>query len=405
MVERLLNAGADPDAAQTSGLTPLMTAVETGNVEVVRLLLARGADVNAATVATNNTALMWAVAGRHTDIVHRLIEHGADLDVSTAKGFTLLMIAARNGDIEMARTLLAAGVDINAAGADGAHVLPYAIVIGQAEFARFLLEAGADPNARVSGVTALHAATGHMMFWLAEWSQKHGAASRGRGLAESERIPLVEALLARGADPNARITSSAVFEEYLGYPRRGAFDTYTSGAGCQGGEESVPVMRLLLAAGADPTLTTDDGTTPLMVAAGLGRYTNDKNLRRGTRSPSSEEAVTLLLDAGAAVNARNEADFTALHGAAFRGLNEVIRILLDRGADIDARDFRGRTPYRLAEGSKQSFYFQEYPETAALLEELGADTSLGLAATVQERLRDVSVGDAEAGAGQQQQQN
>ena len=438
MVERLLDAGANPGAAQTSGLTPLMTAVETGNVEVVRLLLARGADVNAATVETHNTALMWAVAGRHADIVHRLIEHGADLDVSTAKGFTLLMIAARNGDIEMARTLLAAGVDINAAGADGAHVLPYAIVIGQAEFAHFLLEAGADPNARVSGVTALHAATGHMMFWLAEWSQKHGAASRGRGLAESERIPLVEALLARGADPNARITSSAVFEEYLGYPRRGAFDTYTSGVGdlrgatplwiaslgangkpifgiaiptgcggtgCQGGEESVPVMRLLLAAGADPTLTSDDGTTALMVAAGLGRYTNDKNLRRGTRSPSSEQAVTLLLDAGADVNARNEADFTALHGAAFRGLNEVIRILVDRGADIDARDFRGRTPYRLAEGSKQSFYFQEFPETAALLEELGADTSLGLAATVQERLRDVSLEDAEAGAGQQQQQN
>ena len=145
-------------------------------------------------------------------------------------------------------------------------------------------------------------------------------------------------------------------------------------------EESVEVMRRLLAAGADPTLATDDGTTPLMVAAGLGRYTNDKNLRRGKRSPSSEAAVALLLDAGAAVDTRNEADFTALHGAAFRGLNEVIRILVERGADIDARDFRGRTPYRLAEGSKQSFYFQEFPETAALLEELGADTSLGLAA-------------------------
>ena len=438
MVERLLDAGANPNAAQTSGLTPLMTAVETGNVEVVRLLLAAGADVNTATVATGNTALMWAVAGQHADIVHRLIEHGAELDVSTTKGFTLLMIAARNGDIEMARTLLAAGVDVNAAGADGAHALPYAIVLGQADFAHFLLEEGADPNAKVSGVTALHAATGHMAFWLAEWSQKHGAASRGRGLAESQRLPLVEALLARGADPNARITDSAVFEEYLGYPRRGAFDTYTSGvgdlrgatplwiaalgangkpifgiaiptgcggAGCQGGEESVEVLRRLLAAGADPTLATDDGTTPLMVAAGLGRYTNDKNLRRGKRSPSSEAAVTLLLDAGADVSARNEADFTALHGAAFRGLNEVIRILVDHGADIDARDFRGRTPYRLAEGSKQSFYFQEFPETAALLEELGADTSLGLAATVQERLRDVSVedADADAGAGQQQQ--
>jgi hypothetical protein len=163
------------------------------------------------------------------------------------------------------------------------------------------------------------------------------------------------------------------------------------GTACSGGEESVDMMRGLLAAGADPTLTTDDGTTPLMVAAGLGRYTNDNNLRRGRPSPSAEEAVSLLLQAGADVNARNEADFTALHGAAFRGLNEVIEVLVGHGADIDARDFRGRTPYRVAQGSKQSFYFQEFPETAALLEALGADTTLGLEGTVQERLRDVSV--------------
>ena len=434
MVERLLDAGADPNAALTSGLTPLMTAVETGEINVVRLLLTRGADVNAVTAETNNTALMWAVAGQHGDIVHRLIEQGADLDISTSKGFTLLMIAARNGDIEMARTLLAAGVDINAVGADGTHVLPYALVLGQAAFAHFLLGEGANPNATVSGVTALHAATGPMAVWLAEWHQKHRAASRGPGLTPRERTPLIEELLARGADPNARITNSAVFEDYLGYPRRGAFDTYTcgvgdlrgatplwvaaleasggptwnnaigcGGAGCEGGAESVEVMRLLLAAGADPTLTTDDSTTPLMVAAGLGRYTHDQNLRRGKRSPSAEATVRLLLESGANVHARNEADFTALHGAAFRGLNEVIQILVDHGADIDARDFRGRTPYRLAQGSKQSFYFQEFPETAALLEDLGADTSLGLAATVQERLRDVSLEEAQAGANQQEQ--
>ena len=80
----------------------------------------------------------------------------------------------------------------------------------------------------------------------------------------------------------------------------------------------------------------------------------------------------------------NEADFTALHGAAFRGLNEVVAYLAANGADIDARDFRGRTPYRMAEGSKQSFQFQSWPETAALLAELGADTKLGIAGTVQE---------------------
>ena len=112
-----------------------------------------------------------------------------------------------------------------------------------------------------------------------------------------------------------------------------------------------------------------------------------------------EEAVKLLLDApGADINGVNEADFTALHGAAFRGLDEVIQILVDRGANINARDYRGRTPYRIAEGSKQSFQFQAYPETAEFIKKLGADTRLGIPGTVQERLRDVPVAD------QQQQQ-
>src|SRR5262249_9488126 len=154
-------------------------------------------------------------------------------------------------------------------------------------------------------------------------------------------------------------------------------------------------LRTLLKAGADHRLTTDDGTTPLMTAAGLGRSTFDPNLKRGTRSPGAEEAVTILLDAGADIRAANEADFTALHGAAFRGLNEVIKIRVDRGADINARDFRGRTPYRLAEGSKQSFQFQAFPETAAFLQSLGANTAISIPGTVQERLRDVPATDAQ----------
>jgi hypothetical protein len=97
--------------------------------------------------------------------------------------------------------------------------------------------------------------------------------------------------------------------------------------------------------------------------------------------------VTLLLDAGVDVNALNEADFAAVHGAAFRGLNEIIQILVERGADINARDYRGRTPYRLAEGSKQSFYFQGYPETTEFIEKLGADPNFGVPGNVQERLR------------------
>ena len=126
-----------------------------------------------------------------------------------------------------------------------------------------------------------------------------------------------------------------------------------------------------------------------MVAAGLGQSTYTPREPRGIRSRSAEETVKLLLKAGANINAVNEADFTALHGAAFRGLNEVIEYLVNQGADIDARDFRGRTPYRLAEGSKQSFQFQSWPETAELLAELGANIRLGIPGTVHERLRDV----------------
>jgi ankyrin repeat protein len=109
----------------------------------------------------------------------------------------------------------------------------------------------------------------------------------------------------------------------------------------------------------------------------------------------------VLVAAGARVNAVNEADFTALHGAAFRGLNEVVQYLVEHGANINARDFKGRTPYRLAEGSKQSFQFQSWPETAKLLEQLGADTRLGVPGTVQERARNLAAEAQQTNAQQQ----
>ena len=99
----------------------------------------------------------------------------------------------------------------------------------------------------------------------------------------------------------------------------------------------------------------------LMVGAGLGRCTNERTLNRGRRSPAAEEAAGLLLDAGADVNAVNEAGFTALHGAAFRGLNEVIQILVDHGAKINARDFRGRTSLPFGARQQTGILFSRIP--------------------------------------------
>ena len=425
MVEKLLKAGANPNTAETSGLTPLMVAAHTGNIQVVKSLLAHGANVNAATVETKNTALMWAVADHKPEIAKALIDAHADVHASTSKGFTPLLYAARSGDIEMAKILIAAGVNPNETGSDDTHALPLSIVKGHADFAQFLLEQGADANGDIDGIPALHAAAGSVDLWMSNWARRHEGLSDYGGFGAGAfgmggRVALVKALLAHGANPNGRIKISAMFMGYIGYPKKGAFEPFACGTGdVQGatplwvaayaangsvggfggdgsrlrdsmrGDSAADVMRALLAAGADQHLTTSDGTTPLMVAAGLGRATFTPGKQRGNRSPGAEEAVKILVEAGADVNAKNEADFTALHGAAFRGLNEVIEYLVAHGADINARDYRGRTPFRIAEGSKQSFQFQAWPETAEFLKNLGANTRLGIRGDVQERIRDV----------------
>ena len=442
LVETLLNAGANPNIARTSGMTPLFDAIDVGSLELVKLLLAHGANVNAATTKTRITPLMWAIGEGHSDIAKTFLAANADMRAVTTDGFSALTFAARMGDIDIAKMLLAGGLPVNEIGPDRIHALPYATLSSQDAFALFLLDQGADPNAQLSGVTALHAASGNASQFVADWQRaRSGGVGLGtgftgfgpggggaRGLGTGGRVELIRALLAKGARVNEPVTSSAMAQSYIGRPTKGAFESFSCGTGdfrgatplwlaafaANGGgggafvvgfggngadrgpndperrkSPGLQAIEALLAAGANLTLTSDDGTTPLMVASGLGRCTFNPNINRGTRSPDAEAAVTMLLDAGADINTVNEGDFTALHGAAFRGLNEVIKILVDRGADINARDYRGRTAYRIAEGSKQSFQFQAYSETAAFIKSLGANTRLGVPGTVQERMRDI----------------
>ena len=143
MVGKLLAAGADPNVAQWTGETPLMTCASTGTVEAVKSLLAHGADVNVTETQEEQTALMWAAAERYPEIVRALVEHGADVHSrsktiplpepfiietpgplgfnhpttahfpKTKGGFTPLMFAAQQGDVDSARILQEAGADVN----------------------------------------------------------------------------------------------------------------------------------------------------------------------------------------------------------------------------------------------------------------------------------------------------
>ena len=384
MVELLLSAGANAATPQANGITPLMMAARTGALDIVRTLAAHGADATAAIPSTGQTALMWATAEGHLAVMEALIAAGADVHAPSTIGFTPLLFAVRNGDIEAVTALLSAGAEVNAPGSDGTHALPLAVVSGHDALARFLLDRGADPNGVMAGVPALHAAVASVDKWLRDWFRARRVSvfvEGSAGLAPGLRQALVETLLEHGADPNSRIMASTTIATHASgkYGARGSFTVGTGDlrgatplwvAANAASPTTLAIMPVLLAAGADLHLTTDDGTTPLMVAAGLGSSTFG-------RAPSAIDVVTLLVEAGADVRAVNEADFNALHGGAFRGSNEIIQYLLDQGADIDAQDFRGRTPYRIAEGAQRPLQFQGWPETAAFLETVGADTTLG----------------------------
>ena len=109
----------------------------------------------------------------------------------------------------------------------------------------------------------------------------------------------------------------------------------------------VPVMRLLLSKGADPTITTFNGTTALMAAAGVNWVVGQTY----SESPARWlQAVQLCLELGVDVNAVNQMGLAAVHGAANRGSDDIIELLARRGARLDIADKEGRTPYVWAEG-------------------------------------------------------
>jgi ankyrin repeat protein len=367
MVEKLLARGANPNSALPSGETPLMRCARSGGVAAVKALLAAKANVEAKDNEQGQTALMWAVAQKHPDVVAALIQGGANVKARTAGGFSPLLFAARVGDTQSAEHLLKAGADVNEKGPKGMTPLVLASASGREEFAVYVLDKGADPNAKDdSGATALHYAM------LSGITALDGVriANYVAHLFRPTQRELVKALLARKADPNVRLEKPVLVGGARGTATVGATPFLLAAA-----SPDPVTMKVLADAGADTTMGTEGGITPLMAAAGLGRgqdYTEDEKRL-------AAEAVKFAFEKGGDVNGKNQSGLTALHGAATNGADAVIEFLASKGADLNARDQYQQTPLSIATGIRLPWipYGDELgeiiqPSTRDLLLRLGA---------------------------------
>jgi uncharacterized protein len=371
MVERLLKAGADANAAGSEGETPLMTVARGGHVDAAEALLKHGAEVDAREAWHGQTALMWAAAQGHTEMIRALVAHGADINARSnvepwerqvtseprdkwlpPGGLTPLLFAAREGCIACIPVLAELGADVSAATPDGISPIVIALINGHYDVAGALVKAGTDVNLLdYVGRGALYAAIDFNTMPASNRPAPHVLDN------ELSALDVARMLLERGANPNAQLKKLPPYRAKLDRGNDmmlGAGTTPFLRAAKAG---DVPAMRLLLEHGADPALgPTRSGITPLMAAAGLGTAEQDTTGRYKTQGEAIE-AIQLLLDHGADVNAAANDGRTALHGAALQGYDDVIKFLAAHGADLDTKDHKGFTPLDTALGRAGGFGF------------------------------------------------
>ena len=364
VLRRLLDAGADPNASVPGGETAIMTAARTGDANAIRTLLTAGANPDIANEA-GQTALMWAAAANNPDAIAVLVDGGADLDARTPRGLDALLFAARAGRRSATEALLDAGADIRTTMDTGENALEAALVNTHWDIARLLIERGADPNQADAGYSALHRIAVQRQIIRGVVPSEEAAIPIG---ALDVTLDLVRRLIAAGLDVNARMAKDRLKEQRFVNMRDVLFRVGATAFLLAAKEADLELMDVLLEAGADPTTPTFDGTTPLMVAAGLYSDTGNygRFLQRGW-GDLPRRATERCLDLGGDVNAVNDVGDTALHGAAYRGALDIAQLLVKRGAKLDAVDSRGLTPLSVATGVYYKMGISQQPPVAKFL--------------------------------------
>ena len=364
IVSLLLANGADINAKDSYNRTPLQLAVRFGCSDMARLLIAKGADVNAKD-NEGATPLFSAALDNNKDMENLLLNKGAEVDIFTASAM---------GDIERVKGFLKN--DPNAIDATQSIFTPFhaAAFSGQTDMMKFLIEKGANVNAGYpQKPTPLYWAAykGHLD--AAELLVNKGAIIKSEssnspsplfGAAWGGNREIGELLVAKGADVNAKDSSGWTPLFAAAMTEKGHKD----------------MAELLIAKGADVNVKARDGHTPLWAAVRPNHLetarllvskgadinaTCDKGGNTALNIAArfaQKDVVEFLLANGAEEHAAEDDGWTTLQYAALGGNKDIVEMLLARGADVNAKDNSGATPPVIAEG-------EGYPEIAELMRE------------------------------------
>jgi ankyrin repeat protein len=377
----LLEVGANADSPNADGQTALQAVARTGKIDAAQLLLDHHATVDAREKWGGQTALMWASARRHPEMMQLLIARGADVNARSidrdyqrhvtaegrpksldSGGLTPMLYAARENCIACVGVLLENKADIDLPDPDGVSPLLLAIMNANWDLAKQLIAAGADVNQwDIYGEAPLLTAVDLR-------NRIDGGRASIDPMNTTKGLAIVNLLLERGADPNMQLLFKPANV-------RGGGTTFTRGAtplirAATNGD--VEAVKNLLAHGADATVYMADRQTPIHAAI-AGR----------APEPQALELIKVLQKAGTDVNVIALVNHpeeirggTALHYAVRKRYKEVIKLLASYGIDMNDVDQDGLTAldYTQSRGFMPFMALQTplYKDEAALLRELGA---------------------------------
>ena len=298
-----------------AGDNPLVEAARDGDVQAVKALLAKRANVNEPS-RDGSTPLLWAAYHSNLDLTRTLLAAGAKPNLANRYGITPLLQASRTGDTPIIQALLDAGADIAMAHPDGETALMAASRAGRVDAVRLLLAKGAAVNHadKFQAQTAL--------MW---------AAAEGH-------TDVVNTLMEAGANPNLRAAVTELTKREHGDHPTGGFTALHFAV--RNGH--VDTIRALVKGGADLKVTNGDGATPAMIAIVNDRFDLAAELVELGSDPNDGSLYFAvdMHDATSDMRARDGSRLRADHPNKLTAL-DLVKLLLDKGADPN-KPFQGQ---------------------------------------------------------------